>query len=188
MRKGYTRVPNSVWSDPRLDPDKRFTRGTKVTRVDCIALLGYIASHSKTWVFRTEVSLEHLGWGEQKYLRVLKYLKQSDFVKVNTVRSGGKVEGTKMQVEFEPARVWLANSNTANVAADVIDLTPENHGAENGLTPEKLGPENQGSYKKNNNKNAPTSERQSFSLIENPRASPLLSHQTGHLDELRGTG
>ena len=86
-RTGYTKVPNHVWDDDRLDG------------VD-IALLTWLNSHVPSYIVKGPIVRDRLRMAEPKYNKRMRNLVNLGFLKKSTAYFDGKVAGIHVQVTW----------------------------------------------------------------------------------------
>ena len=77
-RKGYTKVPNYVWDDVRLDGED-------------IAILTWLSSHAPNYIIKGPTVRDRLGMAEPKYNKRMRKLVNLGFLKKSTAYLDGKV-------------------------------------------------------------------------------------------------
>ena len=88
-RRGFTKVPNSIWDDKNLDGNDKI-------------LLLYFAGHQRGFKVNRDHTLKQLGWGEQKYDKVRKRLVKLGYLKLRNVRVKGKIDHQHAFVTWSP--------------------------------------------------------------------------------------
>lgn len=109
------RVPYSLIRDTTLSADERFL------------LVYFLSNNPKTWVYHINKKvLPDLGWGEEKYRKIVKRLDQRGLIRSTQIRKKDEASGK-------------AVNGGVKIEVTLQNQTLENQGSENVSDPRKSG-------------------------------------------------